>query len=251
VAEAVAAALAATSDPEAIGAVLANSGADLSERTLLDVAAAFRGDPVIEARLVERPALPLGVIEVLIARASRRLRDRLVERHHLPAGLADELAALGRERALLDALPACGHGAAERLAGRLHAKRLLTPTLLLRALCIGDLGFYEAGAARLAALPAETARSLVYDHGPDGLRAIHRKAGLPPELLQAFRVAVNAVLEGRLANGRTAYTTHVVEQLVLTYHQLSPGSLEQILDQLARWTAPRITAAAHGAPRGL
>jgi uncharacterized protein (DUF2336 family) len=237
--EPVAAALVETGDTPAVGAVLANDGAEISAASLLRIARDFQGDPAIERLLVERAALPLGVVELMIAGLSRQLRDRLVERHRLPADLADELVALGRERALVEALPSCGPGAAERLAARLHAKRLLTPTLLLRALCTGDLEFFEAGAARLAALAAAPARELIYDRRRDGRRAIHRKAGLPEELLPAFRVGVDAVLDGRLAAGRAQFTQHVLEQLILAYHQLAPGGLEQVLDQLARWVAPR------------
>src|SRR6185437_8250319 len=110
-----------------VEAVLANAGADLAEPTLLKVALRFRGDTAIEERLVERPTLPLTVCEVLIARVSAVLRERLAALH--------------------DTLAGDGGGAGAHLAAHLQERRRLTPSLVLRALCGGDLGFFEAAMA--------------------------------------------------------------------------------------------------------
>lgn len=226
--------LAETGDPAVVEAVLANPGADLAEPTLLKVALRFRGDAAIEERLVERPTLPLTVCEVLIACVSAALRDRLVARHHIPEFLAEELAAHAREAVLIDTLAGDGAAAGERLAAHLQERRRLTPTLVLRALCGGDLGFFEAAMARLAGLPAAQARALIYDRRVGGLRAIYQRAALPPELFRAFRVAVGAVLDGHLRRGPAAYVEHVVGQLVFAYDDLCPAGIEHVLAQLAR-----------------
>jgi uncharacterized protein (DUF2336 family) len=234
VSPAVGEALVETGDPAIVEAVLGNAGADLAEPTLLKVALRFRGDAAIEECLVERPALPLTVCEVLIASVSAALRARLVARHRIPEFLAEELARHAREAVLLDAIAGDGAAAGERLAAHLQARRRLTPTLVLRALCGGDLGFFEAAMAQLAGLPAAQARALIYDRGVGGLRAIYQRAALPPELFRAFRVAVGAVLEGHLRRGAAAYTEHVVGQLVLAYDDLCPAGIEHVLAQLAR-----------------
>lgn len=222
-----------TGNPKVVGAVLANAGADVSESSLLKVAVRFQGNESIEALLVERPALPLTVCEVLIACVSKGLRERLLAKHQIPGFLADELVMHAREKALTEILPCGDAEGGERLAQHLHARRRLTPTLVLRALCVGDLSFFDSAMATLAMVPAMSARALLYDRGILGLRAIYRKAGLPPALFQAFRVAMSAVLDGYLNRGRAAYTQRVIDQLVLVYEDLAPAGLEGVLAQLS------------------
>jgi uncharacterized protein (DUF2336 family) len=222
-----------TGDPDVVGAVLANAGADVSEHSLLKVAVRYQGDESIAALLVERPALPLTVCEVLIACVSKRLRERLLVKHQIPGFLADELVMHAREKALTEILPCSDAEGAERLAYHLQARRRLTPTLLLRSLCVGDLSFFDSAIATLAGVPAMNARALLYDRGILGLRAIYQKAGLPPALFKAFRVAMGAVLDGYLNRGRAAYTQRVIDQLVLVYNDLSPAGLEGVLAQLS------------------
>ena len=144
----------------------------------------------------------------------------------------------GRERTLAELLPGDGSDASERLAAHLHARQRLTPTLLLRALCTGDLGFFDCGMARLAGIPVANARTLLYDRGVGGLRAIYREAELPPTLFRAFRIAVSAVLEGQLELGRAGFTQHIIDQLTFLYDDVCPAGLEHVLAQLARLALP-------------
>ena len=235
---AVADALAATAKREVVGAVLGNRGAAIEELTLHRILEQFRGDETIERLAVERPSLPLTVCEVLISRLSGALRDRLVAQHQIPAVLAEELALHGRERALAALMPGKDGAAAATLARHLHAKGRLTTSLVLRSLCFGDLGFFEAAMALLADVPIAAARALLYDGGAGGLRGIYDAAMLPPELFRAFRAAVGAVLEGRLRRGPAAFAEHLLGQLVRLYDDLSPTSLEHALSQLTRRAAP-------------
>ncbi len=79
----------------------------------------------------------------------------------------------------------------EQLVAQLCDNGRLTPSLILRALCIGDLGFMEASLAALAGIPLVNARTLIHDQGPLGLKSLYDSAGLPPELYPAFRAAVD------------------------------------------------------------
>jgi uncharacterized protein (DUF2336 family) len=239
VASAVAEALIETADPQVVGVVLANHGADIEESALLKAVAGFPGNAPIETLLVERASLPLTVCEVLITSVSATLRDRLVTKHHIPPHLADELVLHGRERSLTELLPRQGPEAAERLAVHLLAKGRLTPTLMLRALCLGDLGFFDAALAALAGIPLTSAKALIYDRGAGGLRGIYQSARLPAELFRAFRLGVNAVLDGHLQHGRAAFTQQIVDQLVLLYDDMCPTGLEHMLAQLSRRTLSR------------
>jgi uncharacterized protein (DUF2336 family) len=247
VAPVVADALVATADAEVAATLLGNAGAEISEGALLKLAGLARDNPSLGPLLIERPMLPLAVCEALIASVSDQLRERLVVRHRIPPALAEELAMHGRERAVAEILPRNADEAASRLAAHLHRRRRLTPTLVLRSLLLGDLCFFDAAMATLAGVPIANARTLLYGRdgrGRDGgLAAIYQRAGLPPYLFPALRVGVASVLDGHIAHGRSAYTQRVLDQLVLTYDEVSPAGVEHMLAQLSR----RNSAGARGA----
>jgi hypothetical protein len=98
--------------------------------------------------------------------------------------------------------------------------------------------------ATLAMIPVVNARSLLYERGGGGLRAIYRQAGLPPPLFRAFRVAVSAILDGHPKSGPAAFAARIIEQLMLVYDDLSPASLEGMFAQLSSQAMPRDASAA-------
>ena len=74
----------------------------------------------------------------------------------------------------------------------------LTPSLVLRALCMGDMEFFEAALAVMAGIPVENAAILVHDGGKRGLTMLCGKAGLAaPPVLPVVHIAVD-VADARL-----------------------------------------------------
>ena len=244
VSEAVSHCLVETGHRDVICVLLANDGARIADTSLQTALDTFGDDEGVTALMVDRRALPLAITEQLVATLSETLRERLVERHRLPEPLVDELSLHGRERALAGLMTDESRVVEiEALVGRLHQTGKLTPTLLLRSICVGDLHFFEAGLARMAGVPIENARTLLYDRGPLGYRGLYSKTGLPSELFRAFRVAIDVVREVRhdqtpsrdvSVDWDRSYTDMIVDRLVREYRQLCPADVEHVLSQLAR-----------------
>ncbi len=244
VSEAVSHALMETGRRGVVCVLLANDGAEISAVSLESALATFQDDEDVAALMVERRSLPLAVTERLVSTLSETLRERLIQRHNLPEPLVADLAQHGRERALSRLVTDESRVVEiEALVDRLHATAKLTPTLLLRAICVGDLHFFEAGMARMAEVPIENARILLYDRGPLGYRGLYSKTGLPIDLFQAFRIAIDVVREVREAQSAPAdhgldwqrdYTDTIVDRLVREYRQVCPADVEHVLSQLAR-----------------
>jgi uncharacterized protein (DUF2336 family) len=223
---------------------------EAAERALLRILKEFGESGDIQALIVERLALPLSLSEELIARISRALCDHLVTRHGLPRAMADELAMHGRERALTQAMGAETRGAEiERLAAVLHAKGALSPTLILRALCAGNLTFFQAALAARAGIAPAAVDRLVFGSGRDGLERLCREAGLPGELFGAFRSAIDVVHETN-ADDRNyrplEVTERIIARLKLEYDSVCPEGLEHTLSQLSRFVIGRVDYAARG-----
>src|SRR3546814_12955778 len=78
----------------------------------------------------------------------------------------------------------------------------LTPTLIIRALCVGDMAFFEAAMARLGNVQLKNAKKLIHEGGDLGLRSLYEKAKMPERLFSAVRAAVQILAEEDYAGGR-------------------------------------------------
>ena len=233
-----------------VGVLLANHNADIAEQTLGKVVDSHGESDRIRSLLIGRPTLPLTTSEQLITLVSGELREQLVTRHQIPPELAEELTRQGREGALTQVLSRDLPGAeVERLAANLFARNVLTPTLVLRALCVGDLAFFQAAMAVLAGIPVENVKPLIYDQGRAGLEAIYEQSRLPRELFSAFRTAVEVVMESggdKAERPRLEMTERIVRRLSREYDSVCPEGLEHMLSQLSRLVVGQADQCARG-----
>lgn len=173
---------------EAVVALVSNKGADLDEAVMHKVVDKYGDVEAVQEPLVQRPRLPVAVSERLVARVSDKMKDYLVTHHELPPDLASDLVMQSRERATLGLVSDSGHDVWE-LVQHLHDNNRLTPSIMLRALCLGDISFFEAAISVRSDTVMKNARQLLFDAGSRGMRAIYDKAGLPDTLYPAFRAA--------------------------------------------------------------
>lgn len=191
-------------DDGTVKALLANAGARIPEPGYHKVITDRGTDHEVQRLMIDRALLPMSITERLIGVIAEDLRQELISRQELPPEIAEELAHQGRERTLAQAVKAEDRAAEVReLAKRLHAKDKLTPSLMLRSLCLGDLRFFEAAMALRSGIPIASARLILQDGGGPGFQRLYRKANLPPELSRAFMIAVELVQEVGWAKAQT------------------------------------------------
>lgn len=239
----VANALADTGNREVVSTLLGNEGAAISDAAYERIMHDFGRDDGVKGLMVERQALPLGVIERLIQLVTDALRDRLIQRHAVPAGLAVELVGLAGERALMDDTRNAGEAFDPGvLARRLQQTGRLTPTLLMRALFNGDLAFFESGMAMRAGVTPSDARALLADKRLVHFRTLYDEARLPPEYFRAFRAAL-LVFKETIAAGRPTgtpdYGQAILNRVMKDYDEACPADVEHLLSQMAHGTLGR------------
>src|SRR3546814_8349179 len=84
--------------------------------------------------------LPPAIFEHLVSAMAKKLQGYLVSKHDLPADAAANLILQTRERATVSLLSRGASGAdLEELVFQVHVNGHLTPTLIIRALCVGDM----------------------------------------------------------------------------------------------------------------
>lgn len=219
-----------------IAELVGNDDAEITERTLNRILDDFSTSEPVTTPLVHRRELPVTVAERLVAVVSEHLREQLVIHHELPPELASEVILHSRERATLS-LSSLDN--AKDLVEALAKNDRLTPTIALRAICQGDLPFFEMAMAALAKVPIERARLLIHDKGHLGLKALYARAGLPPELLPVFRIAIDTIAQTDYdgeEHDRERFCRRIIERVITRFEDPSKrfnhSNLEYLLSRI-------------------
>jgi len=223
VSESVSDVLVEAGNEEAVTTLVSNDGAEISEPTLQKVVDVFGDREGVQDAMVHRAKLPVAISERLVTMVSERLAADLIGRHDLPENVATDLILQTRERAIISLSADSDEGDVEVLVQQLHKNGRLTPSIILRGLCMGDMTFFEAAMAEMADVSLMNARTLIYDSGNLGLRTLCRQADIPLGQLVAVRAAIDVSLEmdydGR-EHDRERYSRRMIERIMTQYDDL-------------------------------
>lgn len=227
-------------DEDAVHLLVSNHGADIPENSLEKVLDKFGDQERLHGPLAARPKLPLRVAERMVSMVSDSLQEHILTKHALRPGLVSDLVMASRERATVSFLD--GRATDESvldLVRQLATNNRLTASIILRALCLGDLRFCETSLAVLAGVPVMSAQALIHDAGSLGLKGIYDKAGLPPELFKAFHVAINVVREidyDERENDRERFRRRAIERILTQYSDVDADDLDYLLAKLSEFS---------------
>lgn len=221
---------------EAVERALANDNALFDEDGLNTALDRFQGVSSVTSAMVHRNQLPVSVTEKLVSMVTGELFDHLVNNHELPPQIAIDLAMGARERATLDIVEQAAH---QRDLGRfvqqLNLNGRLTPSLLMRGLCLGQIDFVEHAMAELGGISHHRMWLLIHDSGPLGLKAAFDRAGLPPRLYPSFRAAIEVYhsidREGADID-RTTFRKRMLERTLTLFQSVPKDDLDYLLDKL-------------------
>lgn len=245
VSEGVADALIDTGNETAVARLVSNEGAELTENAFERVIDSYGESDAVSDSLARRPNLPPAISEHVVNVLTEQLQAVLSKKHDLPGDQMTNLLMQTRERATVSIVHEGSSDAElERLVEQMHANGRLTPSLLLRALAMGDLAFFETAMARLASVPVQNARILIHDEGKLGFESIYMRAGLSERLFPAFRAGVDLIgvtdYDGG-PNDRERYVTKLVERM-LTHcedpsNRLTEEDIEYLIGKLQQLAA--------------
>lgn len=199
VTESISEAIVDSGSEEAVATLVGNESADIGDSTLERVSDEYGESERVQEPLVKRSELPMRVAEKLVAKVSDRLKQHLVTHHELSEGTATDLVMQSRERATMRLLAEGGEqNDMVALARQLKANGRLTPSMLLRSLCLGDMSFFEAAMGVLAGIPVSNSHILIHDQGELGLQRLYNRTNLPEKLYPAFRSACRIAREASM-----------------------------------------------------
>ena len=188
-------------EQKATHTLLLNEGANISEASMVKQWDSLSANATLVEALVHRGNLPVSIAEQLFSVVSDELKRHLAKAYKLPITLVEDNIEDIREWTTLGMLMPDdeAHGLQEEdletFVSQLYHSNHLTYSMVIRALCTGDLAFFEVAMATLAGVPRANARILMFDSGPLGFQAFYEKASMPPAFFEAIRSLLKLALE--------------------------------------------------------
>lgn len=192
---------------EAILNVVANSGAIVTETMMQALLEKYKHNTSFLEALIRRSQLPKGIMDNVVTTVSQALQEQLAQIYRLPSRSLtprkmpfndnNEARKVSSTSAFLpifssEKVNKAPHSESTALADYFYRRGKLTYSILLRALCGGDLGFFEAGLARLTGIPLEETHQALWNKNPAVFHALYEKAHMPANA----GVAVGMIVKG-------------------------------------------------------
>jgi uncharacterized protein (DUF2336 family) len=225
-----------TDDEIVVLRVAANNNARISAGGFHHVLDRFGDHARIAEAVGNRPALPLAIVERLATLVTGRTLERLIGRYAVPAHRVGLILHHSREHFLLQSI--AGEPAEElrAFAQRLEDNRLLSPTLVMRAMSIGQFGFLLQAMSIKANVPISNVRKLMADEGGRGQAELFEHCGLDNmyrglfvDLAYAAR-NFPATRDGKAPVGWLELATPILRKRVQNYDP--DWSLEQVVTEV-------------------
>ena len=213
--------LADTGNEDVVATLMSNDSAKISEKTFEKVLDKFGDSEKVNAPMVQRATLPITVTERLVSMVSDKLREHLVSHHDMSPATATDLILASREKTMIGLLKeGTSEGELVRLIDQLYENGRLTPTIILRALCVGDIDFFEHALSKGADISVSNVHMLVHDASGEGLKQLCKKLKVPAGLIEMIRVAIGVVSELEYDGGpgdRERFRDFVIQRILTNF----------------------------------
>ncbi|MCA1300071.1 DUF2336 domain-containing protein [Stappia indica] len=233
----VAAAIAEVGSLQACLALLENEHAEIATFSLTRLVERHGQAARLREALLRRPQTPIEIRQMLLQAVGEVLRDHPLVRRGLSGNRAEAVVVDARERATVALARAADNGEMAALAEHLRQSAQLTPALLLRAVCTGNILLFEAALSLLSGLAPPRVFSVLATGRAASVRALLARAKVPARMHTLFVVAVEVwrEVEGEGADFAAPATARRVIERVLTRYQVENGAeVDDLLVMLRR-----------------
>ncbi len=208
-----------TCSSDVVSYLVSNEGADIKEETFETIVNKYPKNEEIKTRIIYRSEIPVSIIEKIVDQLSYKLKNHLILNHNLPKDLASNLVEEVKEKITLNISEEYSTDQQiEELVHQLYKANRLTSGLITRAICLGDLTFFEYAIVYLSETPISEVRKILFNNQADFLvRNLLRKAFIPKSMFPAIFSALKIVREIKFDCGRSnkkAFGHKVVERIL-------------------------------------
>jgi uncharacterized protein (DUF2336 family) len=219
----------------AVIVLMANKTAIIAEDAFHRALTRFSQNDNVKQAMALREVLPITVAERMVTMVSKALQNHLVKVHDLAPATAASIVLNSREHAIIRLSVGASDYDLRHMIAQMHRNGRLTPSLILRALCTGDIAFFEAAMAIKSDVPLENAQILIHEPSRRGLAALYRKAAMPEALFDPVRAAVDVVDELRFdgeARDLERFRARVITRVLTLVETLDAADADYLVDRL-------------------
>ncbi|MBE6452410.1 MAG: DUF2336 domain-containing protein [Alphaproteobacteria bacterium] len=226
---------------EIVSTLISNETANISEQTYAAILQKYKQSTKIKERLVMRTELPTSVIEKIANTLSEELKKRLILSHNMPVDLASDIIEDVKEKATLKiSEDYSSDKQIEELVHQLYSSNRLTPNLVVRSICMGDLKFFEYSIVYLSNTPILEVRKTLFTPSADFMvRNLLRKAFIPKSMFPAVFSALKVIKEIHFdccKSNRKNFAHKVIER-ILSYtpnnDELSEDDIRYLVSKIS------------------
>lgn len=220
---------------EVIHTLTKNKGAKLTDATVGFILDNMPESETVLETLVYRGGLSIRIAERLVTMVAEHLKHELIHKYKLTRKDVEKATTTAREYATVGLT---GNLAEDShivdLTRHLKEKNRLTFSTMLRALCMGDLRFFEASMATLADIPLPNARKLLRD--TTGFRALYQKSEMPMSVFDAVNKVLKIVQEESRKGAKTKeeYQARIVERIISEGRELPLDSMTYLMSVIQK-----------------
>jgi uncharacterized protein (DUF2336 family) len=222
-------------DEPAVAVLMNNNSATIPEEKFDHAITRFPHSTRVKEAMVMREKLPAAVAERLVTMVSKALQTHLVKQHALAPETAADIVLKSREHEIIRLSLGASDSDLRQMVWQMHCNGRLTPSLIMRALCTGDIAFFEAAMAVRSNIPIDNAQILIHEGSRKGLEALYRKAEMPDSLYPAVRAAVEVVDETGFdgeARDLERFRSRVITRVLTLVDDVEASDADYLLDKL-------------------
>lgn len=234
-AESVSDALITHGDEPAVAVLMGNNTARIAENSFNRAVTRFSNSDLVKEAMVLRETLPITVAERLVTMVSKALQAHLAKAHDLAPATVAAIVLTSREHAIIHLSLGASDEQLRQMVTQMHRNGRLTPSLMLRALCTGDIAFFEAAMAAKSDVPLDNAQILIHEPSRRGLAALYQKAEMPDALFIAVRAAVEVVDETRFdgePRDLERFRSRVISRVLTLVETVDAADADYLLEKL-------------------
>lgn len=204
---------------DVVNTLIQNPTANIKEQSYFSIINKYHDSNTIKESLISRPELPVTVIEKIVNYLSQELKRRLIITIQPPDRHCQRPHWTGQRKTTLRISEEYSSDKQiEELVHQLYSNNRLTPSLVVRSICLGDLTFFEYALVYLSNTPITEVRKILFNTSLDFMiRNLLRKAYIPKSMFPAVFSALKVIQEIRFDvkdNNRVAFSHRVIERIL-------------------------------------
>lgn len=227
----------------AVAALLHNRKARLKPADLAQIYARLSNSPDVVDVLLERTDLPLDIRITQAKRAAVRMRQMMAERGWMPANDANDLVADAEENAVLHVLVQASATERVQAMNFLSAQNILTPSLIIRAACMGETKVLSAALAHLSGQQYERVHGLLETRGAMGVRSMLNRSMLPSGCHAIIAAACDVAAQAKAEDVRLDpdnFGRRLLEILMMQFGALGARDQAKLMDYVGRFADDKV-----------